>query len=110
MPPPGPGAPGILALGDEERLVALLSDAGFEEIAVEPVTFTWRFADPSEYWRFLIDAAGAIAMVLARLDDGEQAAVRDEIEGWFANLEADRDGGRVPRRQGALAPGIPFSR
>jgi ubiquinone/menaquinone biosynthesis C-methylase UbiE len=80
MPPPGPRAPGILALGDEERLVALLTDAGFEEIAVEPVTFVWRFADPSEYWRFLSDAAGAIAMVLARLDDGERAAVRDEIE------------------------------
>ena len=79
MPPPSPGAPGILALCDEQRLRALLTEAGFEEIAVERVSFTWRFADPDDYWTFLNDAAGAIAMVIAGLSPDEQAAAREEI-------------------------------
>jgi ubiquinone/menaquinone biosynthesis C-methylase UbiE len=79
MPAPTPGAPGILALCDEQRLRALLTDAGFGEIAVEQVAFTWRFAEFDEFWRYLNDAAGAIAMVLAGLSPDELAAVRDEI-------------------------------
>jgi ubiquinone/menaquinone biosynthesis C-methylase UbiE len=87
MPAPGPGSPGILALGDEGRLRALLAGTGFEEIVIEAVDFTWRFADPSEYWSYLNDAAGAIALLLARLDGDERAAIRTEIE---AGLPASR--------------------
>jgi ubiquinone/menaquinone biosynthesis C-methylase UbiE len=80
MPPPEAGAPGIFALADPGGLRALVTSAGFPELRVEEVTFTWRFADLDAYWDFLSGAAGAIAMVLGRLDDDEIARVRREVE------------------------------
>jgi ubiquinone/menaquinone biosynthesis C-methylase UbiE len=79
MPAPRSDAPGILALGDRARLEALFAQAGFTGLEVEEVAFTWTFEDADEYWGFLTDAAGALAMVIARLDDEERAAVRAQI-------------------------------
>jgi ubiquinone/menaquinone biosynthesis C-methylase UbiE len=76
MPPPERGGPGILALADPGRLSGLLGGAGFSEPRIDRVPLTWRFADAGDYWAYLTEAAGAIAMVLARLDDGERARVR----------------------------------
>jgi ubiquinone/menaquinone biosynthesis C-methylase UbiE len=79
MPPPGPGAPGILALGDRDRLTDLITGAGFATPEIEEVAFMMSFDDADDYWAFLTDAAGALAMVIERLDDDERAQVRAEI-------------------------------
>jgi SAM-dependent methyltransferase len=81
MPPAQAGAPGILALADHERLSDLISAAGFSKPLIDEVDFNWRFADMDGYWTFLIDAAGAIAMVLRRLDGRELKSVREELAG-----------------------------
>jgi ubiquinone/menaquinone biosynthesis C-methylase UbiE len=77
--PPEPGAPGILALADRDRFRRLITDAGFRDPQLEDVAIIWRFSDDDDFWRFLNDAAGAIAMVLARLDDEERRRVREAI-------------------------------
>jgi SAM-dependent methyltransferase len=79
MPPPEAGAPGILALADRDRVRRLFSGAGFSEPQIEEVAFTWRFAGADDYWEFLTGAAGAIAMVLGRLDDDERRRVREQV-------------------------------
>jgi ubiquinone/menaquinone biosynthesis C-methylase UbiE len=79
LPPPEKGAPGILALADEVRLRGLFAGAGFSEPQIEEIAFTWRFADTDEYWEFLTGAAGAIAMVLGRLDEEERERVREQV-------------------------------
>lgn len=79
MPPSSEGAPGILALGDPERLARLVTGAGFDTPLIEEVAFSWTFDDDDDLWRFLNDAAGALAMVLARLDLAESTAVRAEV-------------------------------
>jgi SAM-dependent methyltransferase len=79
MPPPETGAPGILALGDPDRLRQLIVEAGFSEPAIDEVAFTWSFADEDDYWQFLTGVAGAISMVLERLDEPERRAVRDDL-------------------------------
>ena len=79
MPPPAAGAPGILALGDPERLERLLTDAGFSAPRIEEVGFSWTFDGEDDLWRYLNDAAGALAMVLGRLDLAERAAVRAQV-------------------------------
>lgn len=76
MPPPETGAPGILALADRDHLRRLFAGAGFSEPRIDEVAFTWRFADAEDYWQFLTSAAGAIAMVLGRLDEDERTRVR----------------------------------
>ena len=80
MPPPDAGAPGILALADRERLGRLVAEAGFSEPRFDDVAFTWRFDDLDGYWRFLTDVAGAIALVIGRLDDDERERVREQID------------------------------
>jgi SAM-dependent methyltransferase len=80
MPPPQAGAPGILALADLERLRGLFAQAGFSEPQIDEVPFTWRYADTDDYWRFLTGVAGALAMVLGRLEEDERARVRQEID------------------------------
>jgi ubiquinone/menaquinone biosynthesis C-methylase UbiE len=79
MPPPQAGAPGILALADRDRLRRLFTWAGFSEPRLDEVAFTWRFGDPNAYWDFLAGAAGAIALVLGRLDDDERARVKELV-------------------------------
>lgn len=79
LPPPEAGAPGILALADEVRLRRLFPKAGFSEPQIEEIAITWRFADADDYWEFLTGAAGAIAMVLGRLDEDERGRVREQI-------------------------------
>jgi ubiquinone/menaquinone biosynthesis C-methylase UbiE len=89
MAPRGPGAPGILALGDRDRLAGLIAGAGFAAPAIEEVAFTLSFDDADDYWTFLTDAAGALAMVIERLDDDERARVRAEIADRAAGFRSD---------------------
>src|SRR6266511_5126036 len=79
MPPPEAGAPGILALADRDRLRRLFAEAGFSDPQIEEVAFTWYFRDVDDYWEFLTRAAGAIALVLGRVDDDELRHVREQI-------------------------------
>lgn len=78
--PPAPaGAPGILALADRDRLRRLFTDNGFEDPEIEDVAFTLPFADADEYWWFLNEAAGAIAVFLEKLDPDQRASVHRDI-------------------------------
>jgi ubiquinone/menaquinone biosynthesis C-methylase UbiE len=79
MPSPQAGTPGILALGDPNRLRHLVMQAGFSELHIDEVAFTWRFRDADDYWEFLTRAAGAIAAVLDRLEEEERVLVRERI-------------------------------
>ena len=90
MPPPEEGGPGILSLGDHDRLRALVTGAGFAEPRITPVPLVWSFADAADYWGYLTDVAGAIAMVLDRLDEPERVRVRDLIAERAAPFGDDR--------------------
>jgi ubiquinone/menaquinone biosynthesis C-methylase UbiE len=79
MPRPEIGAPGLFALADRDRLSRLLAEAGFSQARFEEVAFTWRFADTDAFWTFLNEAAGAITIVLDRLDQDERLSAGQEI-------------------------------
>jgi len=76
MGQPQPGEPGIFAMGSEGRIRELVTGAGFERIEVEPIPVEWRFEDLDDYWNFLTEVAGGVAMVIERLTDAERAEVR----------------------------------
>lgn len=76
MQPPGPHAPGIFAMATEERTRALLAEAGLEPSRIERVEMEWDFATSDDHWHYVVDHAGAIAMVVRSLPEREQAAVR----------------------------------
>jgi hypothetical protein len=93
MATPQPGEPGIFSMGSEDRIRELVTGAGFGDVETQPVPVEWRFEDLDDYWRFLNEVAGAVAMVIERLSGDERAAVREVIE---VNAEPFRaDGGYV---------------
>jgi SAM-dependent methyltransferase len=80
QPPPDPGAPGIFALADPERLRALLQGAGLERALLAEVEVVWRFDGLDDYWRFVTELAGGLALTLAEMPEDEQRAVRALVE------------------------------
>jgi hypothetical protein len=96
LPPPAAGTPGILALGDPNRLRGLIVAAGFSEPTIDEVAFTWTYADEDDYWQFLTGVAGAISMVLERLDEGERQAVRGELASRLEPYAEQRGGYALP--------------
>ena len=92
MPSPEAGAPGIFALADRDRLRRLFAGAAFPEPEIEEVAFTWRFRDEDDYWDFLTGAAGAIAVVLGRVDDEQRLGVREQIA---ERVQSFYDAGRI---------------
>jgi ubiquinone/menaquinone biosynthesis C-methylase UbiE len=74
--PPEPFAPGIFAMASEERTRELLDAAGLSPVRMEHVEMEWGFDSPDDHWRYLMDLAGALAMVIRSMPEREQAAVR----------------------------------
>ena len=88
MPPPEPGAPGIFAMGEAERVRELVAGAGFGEQQIEELTFEWRYA-AEDLWDTLTRLAGPLARVINGLDDEERDATRAAIE---QSLDQYREG------------------
>ena len=93
--PPDPFAPGVFAMASEERTRDLLMGAGLEPERIETVEMAWSFESLADYWHYLTDVKGAIAMVVRSLPEADQAALSTEIE---RRLEpyADGEGYRLP--------------
>ena len=89
MPPPEAGAPGILALADRDRIRRLFAGAGFSDPKIEEVAFTWDFSDVDDYWEFLTGAAGAIAVVIGRLEDDERRHVHAQLADRMGPFASD---------------------
>ena len=81
LPPPPPGAPGIDALSDPDRLLGLIAGAGLEDARAEEVPVEWTFADEPTYWSFVERVAGPVSLLLERLDPAAREALRADIAG-----------------------------
>ncbi len=88
MPPPEPGAPGIFALGERDRLSELVAGAGFDGPEIEELTFEWQYS-ADDLWETLTKLAGPLAKVIRGLDADEQQATREAVE---ENMAQFRDG------------------
>jgi ubiquinone/menaquinone biosynthesis C-methylase UbiE len=96
LPPPTADAPGILALADRDRLGRLFVGAGFSEPPqIDEIRFTWRFSGANDYWEFVTGAAGAIAMVLSRLEAEERERIREQVVESVTSFEG-ADGIALP--------------
>jgi ubiquinone/menaquinone biosynthesis C-methylase UbiE len=80
MPPPEPGAPGIFAMADPDRIRALVTGAGFAEPELEEVSFDFHYADDDDLWDALVRLAGPLAAAIEGLSEEERQATRAAIE------------------------------
>jgi SAM-dependent methyltransferase len=71
---------GLFSLAEPDRLRELLASAGFDDVSIEEMEFHLRFSDFEDYWTFVLEFAGAVAILLRSLSDEERAAVRQATE------------------------------
>ena len=79
MPAPEPGAPGIFALGEADRVRGLVTGAGFGEPELQEIAFEFRYADFDDLWDAIVRIAGPLARVVKALPDDERQATREAI-------------------------------
>ena len=91
MPPPEPGAPGIFAMGEADRVRELVAGAGFGESQIEELTFEWHYV-AADLWDTLTRLAGPLARVINGLDEDERQETRSAIEESLAEF---RDGEKL---------------
>jgi SAM-dependent methyltransferase len=101
LAPAQPGAPGVFALGDPERVRALVNGAGFSEPLTEQVDFVFNYSDEHDAWNAIVDLNGPLAVVIKRLSADERDAVRHAVLDGFEPFR-DTDGSYQVRAQ-ALA-------
>jgi SAM-dependent methyltransferase len=86
--PPDPDAPGMFGLAAPGRLVELLRDAGFTDVAVHAVAMERRYATLDRFIEETVDMSPMFSGVFAQLGAAEQAAVLDHITAAAAAFQA----------------------
>jgi SAM-dependent methyltransferase len=96
MPPPEPGAPGIFAMGDPQRITELVTGAGFGEPQIEQVEVDWGYTNPDEHWEKTLKLAAPIADAYGSLHEQGQAEVREKVaERVAGSIRGEGIGGLV---------------
>jgi SAM-dependent methyltransferase len=80
LPAPEPGAPGILAMADHDRIRELVTGAGFDEPGVKEIPLHWPIPDLGTFHRFVQEVAGPIRFALESLSEEDRAAAWEEID------------------------------
>ena len=93
VPTPPPGAPGIFAFSDPERLRSAMQNAGFDEVTVEEVDVPMLEVDSgAAFWEVMRELAGPITALIRGLPEDTQRAVEEAIGKAAETL---RDGDKV---------------
>ena len=80
LPAPEPGAPGIFAIADPDRIRALVRSAEFGEPEIEQVEVSWPIDSADEHWNLMVmRLAGPLADAIGRLDESEREEIRNEV-------------------------------
>lgn len=75
-PPPAPGTPGPFALGDRERVKALLGEAGFADASAVRLDAEQTYESPDAWWEEIRAVSGPLAAVLSSLPEGDLDAIQ----------------------------------
>lgn len=77
MPMRDPDAPGRFAFASDERVLGLLWDAGWSDIAIEPVDFDCIF--PASALADYVANMGPLGLFLAQVEEVERARIVDRV-------------------------------
>jgi hypothetical protein len=82
-------------MSEHDRIRAMVTEAGYSNVDIENMQVSWVFAGFEEFWTFQTELAGAVAALVAGLDENEIEQLRKDLE---AGLEPYRagDGYEIP--------------
>jgi SAM-dependent methyltransferase len=92
---PPPGVPGPLSLGEDGKLLAALSDGGFEDVEIEEIEMPWRGADFEEWWQRTTALAGPVSKLLAAQPAEAVESIRAHAREALSEYETS-DGLEIP--------------
>ncbi len=92
---PPPGMPGPFALDDRDRLLAVLTGAGFEEVAIEEVEVPWSGESFDQWWLVTVALAGPLSKLLEAQPPEAVDEIRSHARDELATYETP-DGLEIP--------------
>lgn len=97
-PPPGPDAPGPFRLAAPGELERVIRAAGFTDVTIENVAFTWQWESPAHHWQSLSELAGPLERLVATLPADTLEKLRGEVATAIAPFTS-AEGVRMPALQ-----------
>jgi SAM-dependent methyltransferase len=97
-PPPPPGAPGIFALADAQRLRGLLEQAGLEPTAIETVDAEVRYDSLENWFELTQRLAGPVRALLASVEEAVLEQIRQSWRESAASYEQSDGSYALPDR------------
>jgi hypothetical protein len=81
VPTPPPGAPGMFAFGDGERLRGVLTEGGFHDVEIDSIALDQPHASGEAYWTQMREMAGPLRMLYEGLPAETRAKVDADVLG-----------------------------
>jgi hypothetical protein len=92
------GVPGPMAFAEPGTIERLLGDAGFEDVVVETVDLTFRFASTDAHWEHQTGMSPRTRDALKGLSPAEHTRVRDAVDARLEPYVAPDGGVAIPGR------------
>jgi SAM-dependent methyltransferase len=96
--PPDPGAPGPFSFAVPGHLQELLETAGFADIEVSAVDFTFAFESPDDYFDVQSDLSPTARAALANLSPADHTRFRDALDEKVKAFQKDDGSIEFPSR------------
>ncbi len=80
LPKPPPGAPGIFALADPERLASVIESAGFHNVELQSVAIdVVTVENGQQYWEVMSDLAAPVMSLVNQLDTASRESYVNDV-------------------------------
>jgi SAM-dependent methyltransferase len=103
--PPPPGSPGPFSFAEPGHLNELLLTAGFGDVELDAVDFSFSFASLDEYFEQQSDCSPSARATLAGLSPADHTAFRDALDERMAPYVGDDGSVELPARTLVAAAG-----
>jgi SAM-dependent methyltransferase len=100
---PPPGEPGPFAFAEPGRIEELLGDAGFDDVVVRTLDFSFEFPGTDAHFEHQLEMSTRLRDQLAPLSPAEHTALRDAIDERLRPWTRDDGSLRLPARSWVAA-------
>jgi hypothetical protein len=89
LPKPEPGAPGVFAMGEPDRIRDLVTAGGFAKPETDAIPFDFHYSDADDLWDSIVGLNGPLAHVINALPAHERDSTRMAVIEDFAPYRND---------------------